>query len=114
MPSHLWTTKCVSLYNENGDVVGKGISHSIKSDLVVRNNGPLSDTHVVVEISKSLKVDEFPNNWRYSIRAWRITHVFYNRASLFNHERRHKFNTCGLSQGLECACRRQRAPNNLL
>jgi hypothetical protein len=114
VPQHLWTTKCVSLHNENGDAVGEGIFHSVKSDLAIRNNRPFSDTHVAVQISKSLKVDEFPDNWRYSVRAWPITHVFYNGANLFNHERQHKFNTCGLSQGLECARHRRRVPNKLL
>ena len=113
MPQHLWTTKCMFLHNENGDAVGEGICHSIKSNLVVGNNGPLSDTHVV-QISKSLKEDEFSDNWRYYVPVWPITHVFYNRASLFNHERRYLFNTHGLNQGLQYTRCRQRVPNELL
>jgi hypothetical protein len=34
--------------------------------LVVGSIGPLGDTHVVVLILKSLKPDEFPDDWRYS------------------------------------------------
>jgi hypothetical protein len=42
---------------------------SVKSDLVLGSTGPLGDTHVVVQISRSLKPDEFPDDWKYSIRA---------------------------------------------
>jgi hypothetical protein len=35
VPRHLWTTKCVSLHNNDGIAVGEGICHSVKSDLVV-------------------------------------------------------------------------------
>ena len=97
---HLWTTKCVSLYNSDGIALGEGICHSIKSDLVVGSTGPLGDTHVAVQILRSLKPDEFPDNWRYSFRAWPITHVFYNGVNFFNHDRRHKFNCRGLNQGV--------------
>jgi hypothetical protein len=45
---HLWTTKCVSLHNNDGIAVGVGICHSIKSDLVVGSTGPLGDMHVAV------------------------------------------------------------------
>jgi hypothetical protein len=62
VPRHLWMTKCVSLHNEYGVAVGEGICHSVKSDLVVRSNGPLGDTHVAVRILKSLKPNEFPND----------------------------------------------------
>jgi hypothetical protein len=81
MSCHLWTTKCVSLDNDNGIAVGEGICHSVKSDLVVGSTGPLRNTQVAVQISKSLKPDEFPDDWRYSVRAWPIIHVFYNGAS---------------------------------
>ena len=69
VPCHLWTTKCVLLHNSDGIALGEGICHSVKSNLVVRNTGLLRDTHVAVQISRSLKLDEFPNDWRYSVRA---------------------------------------------
>jgi hypothetical protein len=97
VPRHLWTTQCMSLHNNDGIAVGEGICHSVKSDLVVGSTGPLGDMHVAVHISKSLKLDEFPDDWRYSIWAWPIIHVFYNGASFFNHERWHKFNCRGLN-----------------
>ena len=64
VPRHLWTTKCVSLHDTNGIALGEGICHSVKSDLVVGSTGPLGDTHVAVQISRSLKPDEFPDDWR--------------------------------------------------
>ena len=57
----------MSLYNDNRIVMEEGICHSIKSDLVVGSTGPLEDTHVVVQISMSLKLDECPDDWKYSI-----------------------------------------------
>jgi hypothetical protein len=113
VPCHLWMTKCVSLHNEYGVAVGEGICHSVKSDLVVGSNGPLGDTHVVVQILKSLKLDEFPDDWRYSVRAWPITHVFYNGANLFNHERWYKFSCRGLNQGVPSGRRRQRGSTKM-
>jgi hypothetical protein len=89
VPQHLWTTKCVSLHNCDGIAVGEGICHSVKSDLVLGSTGLLGDAHVAVQISRSLKPDEFLDDWRYSIRAWPIIHVFFNSTSFFNHERRH-------------------------
>jgi hypothetical protein len=77
VPRHLWTTKCVSLYNCDGIAVGEGICHSVKSDLVLGSTGPLRDTHVAIQISRSLKPDEFSDDWRYSVRAWPIIHVFF-------------------------------------
>jgi hypothetical protein len=62
VPCHLWTTKCVSLHNSDGIALGEGICHSVKSDLVVGSTGPLRDTHVAIQISRSLKPDEFPND----------------------------------------------------
>ena len=50
LPRRLWISKCVTLYNAEGKLVGEGTCHSVKSDLVVGANGPLRDTHVVVHI----------------------------------------------------------------
>ena len=97
----------MSLYNEYSVAVGEGVCHSIKSDLVVGSKSPLVDTHVAVQILKNLKPNEFPNNWRYYVQAWPITHVFFNSANLFNHKRRHKFNCQGLNQGVLSGHRRQ-------
>ena len=92
VPCHLWIMKGVSLHNSDGIALEEGICHSVKSDLVVGSTGPFGDTHVAVQILSNLKPDEFLDDWRYFVRAFPITHVFYNGVSFFNHERRHKFN----------------------
>jgi hypothetical protein len=112
MPPHLWTMECVSLHNDDGIAMEEGFCHSVKSDLVVGSTGPLGHTHVAVHILKSLKPDKFPDDWRYSVRAWPTTHVFYNGASFFNHERRHKFNCQGLNQDVQSRRCRQRSPTD--
>ena len=109
VPRHLWTTKCVSMHNSDSIALGEGICQSVKSDLVVRSSGPLGDTHVVVQISRSLKPDEFQDDWRYFVLAWPITHVFYNGVSFFNHERCYKFNCRGLNQDIQSGHGRRRA-----
>ena len=48
VPCHLWTTKCVSLYNSNGIAMEEGICHSVKSDLIFGSTGLLGDMHVAV------------------------------------------------------------------
>jgi hypothetical protein len=54
VPRHFWTTKCVSLHNDNGIAVGEGICHSVKSDLVVGSTRPLGNMYLAVWILKSL------------------------------------------------------------
>ena len=44
VPCHLWTTKCVSLYNSNCFALGEGICQNVKFDLVVGSTGLLGDT----------------------------------------------------------------------
>ena len=53
LPLRLWNTKCVTLYNDEGLLVGEGTCHSVNSDLVLRATGPLGDTHVAVFVVKS-------------------------------------------------------------
>ena len=109
VPHHLQTMKCVPLHNSDVIALGEGICYSIKSNLVVGSMGPLRDTHVVVQISRSLKPDEFLDDQRYLVRAWPIIHVFYIGVSFFNHERHHKFNCRGLNQGIQSGRGNQRA-----
>jgi hypothetical protein len=67
VPRHLWTAKCVSLHIDDGITLGEWICDSVKSDLVVGSMGPLGNIHVAVHLSKSLKPDEFLDDWRYSV-----------------------------------------------
>jgi hypothetical protein len=82
-----WITKCVTLTNESGVDVARGICHSVKADLVVDSDGlPLNNDHVVVQIAESLVEDEVPSEWMFSMRAWNIRRVFLNGASLYDHD----------------------------
>ena len=53
LPRRFWNTKCVTLYNDEGLLVGEDTSHSVNSDLVLGATGPLGDTHVEVFVAKS-------------------------------------------------------------
>ena len=50
------------LHNNDSIALEEGICHSVKSDLVVGSTGLLGDTHMAIQISRSLKPDEFPND----------------------------------------------------
>ena len=96
----LWMTKVVTVHSDDGVPVAEGICYSINSDLVLDCNGPMRDSHVAVQISKSLYTDHVLNDWRYSLRAWPITHVFYSGASLRDHEVWYNYN-CRIALVLE-------------
>jgi hypothetical protein len=54
-----WITKCVTLTNELGMDVTRGICHSVKADLVINSdNVLLGNDRVAVQIAKSLVEDE--------------------------------------------------------
>lgn len=93
IPRRLWATKFVTLYSNEGRPVAEGLCHSISYDLVLGSNGPLGHSRVAVQISKTLDATEVPDEWRYSVRAWPIDKVFYNGASLRDHELRHDHNS---------------------
>ena len=92
LPRRLWNTKCVTLYNEEGRLVGEGMCHSVKSDLVVGVNGPLSDTHVAIHICRSHSEEDISQDLMYALVAWPTKLVHYHGASLHDHEARDKWN----------------------
>ena len=92
IPRKSWMTKCVALQNNAGDVVGKGICHNVDSTLIIdSDNQPLGDDHVAVQIAKSLSERDISSDWVFQLRAWHISHVFLNGASLYNQEQMHLF-----------------------
>ena len=92
LPCRLWNTKCVTLYNDEGLLVGEGTCHSVNSDLVFGAIGPLEDTHVVVFVSKSHSKEHLPRERVYSLVAWPIQYVHCRGASLQDHEAQDNFN----------------------
>ncbi len=92
LPRWMWNTKCVTLYNVQGELVGEGTCHSVNSELVLGANGPLGDTHVSVHISKSYSEVDIPGEHVHSLVAWPIQLVHCRGASLHDHEARDNFN----------------------
>ena len=93
IPRKSWMTKCVALQNDAGVVVGEGICHNVDSTLIIdSDNQPLRNDHVAVQIAESLSKHDISSNWVFQLRAWHISHVFLNGASLYNHEQMHLFN----------------------
>ena len=91
-PRRMWNTKCVTLYNDDGELVGEGTCHSVNSDLVLGANGPLGDMYVSVHISKSHFEVDILHERVYSLVAWPIQLVHCRGASLKDHEARDNFN----------------------
>ena len=60
LPRRLRNTKCVTLYNDEGLLVGEGTCHSVNLDLVLGARDPLGDTHVVVFVAKSHSEEHLP------------------------------------------------------
>ena len=82
LPRRLWNTKCVTLYNDEGLLVGEGTCHSVNLDLVLGATCPLGDTHVVVFVTKSHSEEHLPQERVYSLVAWPIQYVHCRGASL--------------------------------
>ena len=86
LPRRLWNTKCITLYNEEGILVGEGTYHNVNSDLVLDATGPLGDTYVVVFVAKMHSEEHLPEERVYSLVAWPIQYVHCRGASLQGHE----------------------------
>ena len=86
LPRWLWNTKCVTLYNEEGVLVGEGTCHSVNSDLVLGATGLLGDSHVAMFVVKMHSEEYLPEEWAYSLVAWSIKYVHCRGMSLHNHE----------------------------
>ena len=65
----LWNTKCVTLYNKEGKLIGEGMCHSVKLDLVVGANGPLNDNHVAIHIYGSHSEENISQDLVYALVA---------------------------------------------
>jgi hypothetical protein len=88
-----WITKCVTLTNEFGVDVARGICHCVNADLIIDSDGmPLGNDRISVQIAESLVEDEVSSEWMFSMRAWHIRRVFLNGASLYDHDQRHIYN----------------------
>ena len=92
LPCRLWNTKCITLYNEKGVLVGEGTCHSVNSDLVLGATSPLGDSHVAVFVAKMHSQEHLLEERVYSLVAWPIKYVHCRGASLQDHEAQDNFN----------------------
>ena len=87
VPRESWSTRVVILTNEAGEDVARAICRSVDASVVVDTNGrPIGDDHVVVQIAETLKEEEVPSGWMWSMHSWPIKRVFLNGASLYDHD----------------------------
>ena len=54
--------------------------------------GPLGDSQVFVQVSRTFVEEEAPDEWRYSFKSWPIQQVFFEGVSLFHHSERNIYN----------------------
>ena len=93
IPRKSWMIKCVALKNDARIVVGKGICHNVVSALIIdSDNQPLGDDCVTVQNAESLSEHDVPSDWVLQLRAWHISRIFLNGASLYDYEQMHLFN----------------------
>ena len=87
IPRESWSTRVVILTNEAGEDVARAICRSVDASVVVDTNGrPIGDDHVAVQIAETLKEEEVPSRWMWSMHLWPIGRVFLNGASLYDHD----------------------------
>jgi hypothetical protein len=63
-----------------------GVYHSMCPDLVLGSDGPLGLSRVAVQIVDVLVVQDRTFDWMFTLRAWNITHAFYDGVSLYDHD----------------------------
>ena len=87
IPRESWNTRVVILTNEAGEDVARAICRSVDASVVVDTNGrPIGDDHVAVQIAETLKEEEVPSGWMWSMHSRPIKRVFLNGASLDDHD----------------------------
>ena len=87
IPRESWYTRVVILTNEAREDIARAICRSVDASVVVdTNERPIGDDHVAVQIAETLKEEEVPSGWMWSMHSWPIKRVFLNGASLHDHD----------------------------
>ena len=90
----------MTLRNEAGDDIAKGICHSVDADDVVDMDGkPLGDDRVAIHIVESLCETEVPSSWLWSMHSWHIKHMFLNGVSLYDHDQTNIYKKAMITRG---------------
>ncbi|KAG0574851.1 hypothetical protein KC19_VG296900 [Ceratodon purpureus] len=88
VPSKLWQNKTVTIYSDDNIPLAEGLIRNPRSSLVSDTVGPLDNSVVVVQVSRSLVEEESEDDWRYSFKTWPISHVYLDGVSLEHHSQR--------------------------
>ena len=92
IPPRLWVEKTVLLHNGSGVRIAEGLVRNLRSNAIVGLAGPLGDSQVFVQVSRTFVEEEAPDEWRYSFKSWPIQQVFLEGVSLFHHSERNAYN----------------------
>ena len=92
IPPHLWVGKTISLHNGSGVCIAEGLVRNLQSNAIVGSAGPLGDSQVFVQVSRTFVEEEAPDEWRYPFKSWPIQQVFLEGVSLFHHNERNAYN----------------------
>ena len=93
LPRRNWVGKIVDMGNLGGITIASGIVRVHHTMGVPRSHGPLCETHVAIQVSRTFVEEEPPDGWRYCVRPWPIAQVFYRGISLLHHQQRETYNT---------------------
>jgi hypothetical protein len=74
-----WMNKYISLMNTEGIVVATGIVRAFQQEV----SFPLGETDVGIFILELNGDSCVSDDWRFSVRCWRICQVLYDNAGLF-------------------------------
>jgi hypothetical protein len=88
-----WVGKIVDMQNVSRLTIADGILRNLRSSEISGRTSPLGDSHVAIQVSGTIVLEEAPDEWRYCVKAWPLECVFYNGISLFHHSQRETFNT---------------------
>ena len=92
IPRESWNTRVIILTNVAGEDIARAICRSVDASVVVDTNGrPIGDDHVAVQIAETLKEEEVPSGWMWSMHSWPIKRVFLNGASLHDHDQTYMY-----------------------
>ena len=92
IPPCLWVGKTVSLHNGSGVCIAEGLVQNLRSNAIVGSAGPLGDSQVFLQVSRTFVEKEAPDEWRYLFKSWTIQQVFLEGMSLFHHSERNVYN----------------------
>jgi hypothetical protein len=80
--------KVYDFHKKIGNDVAKGKCHNINVKLVVDSDGwPLGNDRITIQIAELLCKEDVALEWMFLMRAWHITQVFMNGASLYDHKK---------------------------